>query len=158
MTKRQKRMVTVGVLVLGLAVAVALGLTAFRKNMMYFYTPTDVVAGNLRAGAALQLGGLVEKGSLVRGDGLKIEFSMADCENHVKVRYDGVLPDLFREGQGAIATGHMGEDQVFVATRILAKHDENYMPPNMAKSMTNTNGVHACAPFKSVTQTAKASS
>ncbi len=150
MTKRQKRMAAVATLVIGVAAAAALGFTAFRKNMMYFYTPTDLAAGGLPAGAAVQLGGLVEKGSLHRGDGLKIEFSMADCQNRVRVRYDGVLPDLFREGQGAIATGSVGSDQVFVATRILAKHDENYMPPNMAKMGNTTGGVHACAPFKSV--------
>jgi cytochrome c-type biogenesis protein CcmE len=151
MTKRQKRMAAVAVLVCGLAVAVGLGLTAFRKNLMAFYTPTDLVAGKLKEGTNLQLGGLVERGSLVRGAGLNIQFMMADCENHVPVRYDGVVPDLFREGQGAIATGYVAADHVFVATRILAKHDENYMPPNMSKNMTNANGVHACAPFKSVT-------
>ena|SRR3569623_1641714 len=150
MTKRQKRMASVAVLLCGLAVAVALGLTAFRKNLMAFYTPTDLVAGKLHEGTSLQLGGLVEKGTLVRGDGLKISFMMADCENHVPVRYEGVLPDLFREGQGAIATGYIDADHAFVATRILAKHDENYMPPNMAKT-ASANGVHACAPFKSVT-------
>jgi cytochrome c-type biogenesis protein CcmE len=150
MTKRQKRMVAVAALVIGVAAATALGFTAFRKNMMYFYTPTDLVSGHLPAGAAVQLGGLVEKGSIERGEGLKIEFSMADCQNHVRVRYDGVLPDLFREGQGAIATGRVGSDQVFVATRILAEHDENYMPPNMARSGNAGGGAHACAPFKSV--------
>lgn len=150
MTKRQKRMAAVAVLLCGLAVAVGLGLTAFRKNLMAFYTPTDLVAGKLKEGTPLQLGGLVEKGSLVRGEGLKISFMMADCENHVPVRYDGVVPDLFREGQGAIATGYMDASHTFVATRILAKHDENYMPPNMAKSAGGGN-VHACAPFKSVT-------
>ena len=71
----------------------------------------------------------------MHGDGLRIDFRMADCVNHVRVRYDGVVPDLFREGQGAIATGYMGEDQVFVATRILAKHDENYMPPEAADAV-----------------------
>jgi cytochrome c-type biogenesis protein CcmE len=150
MTKRQKRMVAVAALIIGVAAAAALGFTAFRKNMMYFYTPSDLVSGHLPAGAAVQLGGLVEKGSIERGEGLKIEFSMADCQNHVRVRYEGVLPDLFREGQGAIATGRVGPDQVFVATRILAKHDENYMPPNMARAGNAGGNVHACAPFKSV--------
>ena len=151
MTKRQKRMVAVAALVAGVAVAAVLGFTAFRKNMMYFYTPTDLLSGQVPAGATLQLGGLVEKGSLKHGEGLDIAFTMADCTNTVAVRYSGVLPDLFREGQGVVATGHMGQDHVFVASQILAKHDENYMPPQVAKSLTGPDGKHSCAPFKSVT-------
>ncbi len=125
--------------------------------MMYFYTPSDLLSGKLAAGAALQLGGLVEKGSLKRGEGLNIEFVMSDCHNAVPVHYEGVLPDLFREGQGVIATGHVGPDGVFVASRILAKHDENYMPPQVAKSLTTADGKHSCAPFKSVYQPITAS-
>ena len=151
MTKRQKRMAAVAALVIGVGVAAALGFTAFRKNMMYFYTPSDLLTGQLAPGAALQLGGLVERGSLKRGEGLKIEFTMSDCRNAVPVRYEGVLPDLFREGQGVVATGHMDADKVFVASTILAKHDENYMPPNVAKAVGNVDGKHSCAPFKSVT-------
>ncbi len=144
-------MVAVAALVLGVGLAAALGFTAFRKNMMYFYTPSDLLSGKLAAGAALQLGGLVEKGSLKRGAGLQIEFVMSDCHNAVPVRYEGVLPDLFREGQGVIATGHMDGSNTFVASTILAKHDENYMPPNVAKAVGNVDGKHSCAPFKSVT-------
>jgi cytochrome c-type biogenesis protein CcmE len=150
-TKRQKRMFAVGALVVGVGLAAVLGFTAFRKNMMYFYTPTDLLSGKVAEGAALQLGGLVEKGSLKRGEGLKIEFTMSDCNNAVPVRYEGVLPDLFREGQGVVATGHMEAGPVFVASTILAKHDENYMPPNVAKAVGNVDGKHSCAPFKSVT-------
>lgn len=144
-------MLAVAALVVGVGVAAVLGFTAFRKNMMYFYTPTDLLSGQVPAGATLQLGGLVEKGSLKRGQGLDIAFTMADCTNEVPVRYSGVLPDLFREGQGVVATGHMGEDHVFVASQILAKHDENYMPPQVAKAVTGPDGKHSCAPFKSVT-------
>ncbi|MDR3416795.1 MAG: cytochrome c maturation protein CcmE [Nevskia sp.] len=151
MTKRQKRMFAVAALVAGVSLAAVLGFTAFRKNMMYFYTPSDLLSGSLPAGAALQLGGLVERGSVKRGEGLLIEFVMADCSNQVPVRYEGVLPDLFREGQGVVATGHMDANHVFVASRILAKHDENYVPPNVAKSITTADGKHTCAPFKSVT-------
>lgn len=155
MTKRQKRIYAVAALVTGVGLAAALGFTAFRKNMMYFYTPSDVVAGSVPVGADLQLGGLVEKGSLVRGEGLKIEFSVADCAQRLPVRYEGVVPDLFREGQGVVATGHMGEGGVFIATRILAKHDENYMPPQVADAMKEQGGgKHACAPFKSVASSA----
>ena len=150
MTKRQKRVLAVAALVTGVGIAAGLGFTAFRKNMMYFYTPSDLIAGTVPAGANLQLGGLVEKGSLVRGEGLKIAFSVADCAQRVSVRYDGVVPDLFREGQGVVATGHMGESGVFVATRILAKHDENYMPPQVAEALKGKDGKHSCAPFKSV--------
>jgi len=151
MTKRQKRMAAVAALVLGVGLAAALGFTAFRKNMMYFYTPSDLLSGKLAPGAALQLGGLVEKGSLKRGEGLAIEFVMSDCHNAVPVHYEGILPDLFREGQGVIATGHMDAQNVFVASTILAKHDENYMPPNVAKAVGEVDGKHSCAPFKSVT-------
>ncbi len=151
MSKRQKRMAVVAALLIGVGLAAALGFTAFRKNMMYFYTPSDLLSGKVASGAALQLGGLVEKGSLKRGEGLEIEFTMSDCHNAVPVRYDGVLPDLFREGQGVVATGHMDQNKVFVASTILAKHDENYMPPNVAKATGNAPGQHSCEPFKSVT-------
>ena len=150
MTRRGKRMLGLGVLALGIAVAAALTLTAFRKNLMNFYTPTDLVASTLPAGAKLRLGGMVEVGSVKRGDGMNVEFWLADCVNRVAVRYDGLLPDLFREGQGIVASGALGPDHVFVATEVLAKHDENYMPPAMAKSMKTPSG-HSCAPFKPVT-------
>ena len=150
MTRRGKRVVGVTVLVIGIAGAAALTLTAFRKNLMNFYTPTDLVAAPLPAGTALRLGGMVEKGSVKRGDGLKVEFMLADCVNRVAVRYEGLLPDLFREGQGIVANGAMGPDHVFVATEVLAKHDENYMPPQVAKSLKTPAG-HSCAPFKPVT-------
>ena len=149
MTRRQKRMAGVAALALGLAVAAALTLTAFRKNLMNFYTPTDLVAGNPPAGAAFRLGGVVERGTVKRGEGLKLEFVVADCTHRLPVRYDGILPDLFREGQGVVATGQMGSDGTFVATEILAKHDENYVPPQVAQSLKGPGG-HSCAAFKSV--------
>ncbi|MDB5988215.1 MAG: ccmE [Nevskia sp.] len=155
MSKRQKRMSAVIVLLIGVGTAAALGFTAFRKNMMYFYTPSDLLAGAAPAGATLQLGGLVEKGSLRREEGLKVAFVMADCEKQLPVSYEGILPDLFREGQGVVATGKIGIDPVsgqrmFVASQILAKHDENYMPPQVAASLKTADGKHSCAPFKSV--------
>jgi cytochrome c-type biogenesis protein CcmE len=150
MTKRRQRMAAIGALLLGLAVAAALGFTAFRKNMMYFYTPSDLVAGGAPKNAQLRLGGLVEKGSVQRGEGLLVNFTLADCAQKVQVRYDGILPDLFREGQGIVATGELEGDGVFVASEVLAKHDENYMPPELAKSLTTPDGKHSCAPFKSV--------
>lgn len=153
MTKRQQRMMAVGALVLGIAAAAALGFTAFRKNMMYFQTPSDLMAGKAPAGAKVRLGGLVEKGSVTRGEGLTVQFRMADCTNVVNVRYDGILPDLFREGQGIVATGRVAEDGAFVADEVLAKHDENYMPPDLADSLKTDTG-HSCAPFKSAMQSA----
>jgi cytochrome c-type biogenesis protein CcmE len=153
MTKRQKRMMAIAALLLGLGLAAALGFTAFRKNMMYFYTPSDLVAGTIPVGAKLRLGGLVERGSLQRGEGLNVLFSLSDCTQAIQVRYAGILPDLFREGQGIVATGSLNEQHVFVADEVLAKHDENYMPPQLQKSLKTADGKHSCAPFKSVTKT-----
>jgi cytochrome c-type biogenesis protein CcmE len=151
MTRRQRRMLGVAAIALGVGVAAALTLTAFRKNLMSFYTPSDLVAAAVPAGAKLRLGGLVEAGSLKRPEGLRVEFVVADCTNKVPVRYEGLLPDLFREGQGIVATGSMNADKVFVADEVLAKHDENYMPPQVAAGLQTPQG-HSCAPFKSVMQ------
>ena len=160
MTRRQQRMFGVAVLALGLALAAALTLTAFRKNLMAFYTPADLAAATVAPGTPVRLGGMVEQGSIKRGEGLKVEFMLADCTHRVAVRYEGLLPDLFREGQGIVANGALGAEppgpdgrpgpMVFVATEVLAKHDENYMPPQVAKSMKTPAG-HSCAPFKPVT-------
>jgi cytochrome c-type biogenesis protein CcmE len=152
MTKRQNRMLAVAGLVIGLAVAAAFGLTAFHKNLMYFYTPSDLVDGKAPANAKLRLGGLVERGSVSRGDGLKVHFTLADCVKKIAVNYEGILPDLFREGQGIVATGRLTAPGEFTADEVLAKHDENYMPPDLAKSLVTADGKHSCAPFKSVAQ------
>lgn len=149
MTRRQQRMLGIGVLVLGIGVATALTLTAFRKNLMNFYTPSDLVSAAVPTGGKLRLGGLVERGSVKRLDGLKVEFILADCTNKMPVRYEGILPDLFREGQGIVTTGSLNENRMFIAEEVLAKHDENYMPPQLADSLKTPTG-HSCAPFKSV--------
>lgn len=143
-------MVAVAALVLGIGVAAALAFTAFRKNMMYFYTPSDLVAGSVPADAKIRLGGLVVAGSVKRGDGLNIAFTVADCDAQLPVRYEGILPDLFREGQGVVATGRVGSDGVFTAQEVLAKHDEEYMPPELAEKLTDASGKHSCAEFKRV--------
>lgn len=148
MTPRQKRMTAVGCLLLGLGAAAALGFTAFRKNMMYFHTPSDLASAP--AGATLRLGGLVERGSVIRGEGLEVRFTLADCEQKAQVRYAGILPDLFREGQGIVATGRLDAAGEFVADEVLAKHDENYMPPELAEALVTADGKHSCAQFKSV--------
>lgn len=149
MTRRQNRMLAVSGLVLGVAVAAYLGFTAFSKNLMYFYTPSDIASGNAPENARLRLGGLVETGSVKRGEGLEVRFTLADCEQKVPVVFEGILPDLFREGQGIVATGHVEQGR-FRAEEVLAKHDENYMPPELADSLKSENG-HSCAPFKPVT-------
>lgn len=151
MTRRQQRILGVVLIAAGAALATAFTLTAFRKNLMSFYTPSDIVATNAPAGAQMRLGGLVEAGTLKRPGGLRVEFMVADCTHKVPVRYDGILPDLFREGQGVVATGALSDDRVFVASEILAKHDENYLPPQVADSLKTPQG-HSCAPFKSVMQ------
>ena len=145
-------MLGVAALAIGVSAATAFTLTAFRKNLMAFYTPTDLVKAEVPAGAKLRLGGLVETGSLKRAaQGLRVEFIVADCEHKVPVRYEGLLPDLFREGQGIVATGSMDAGKVFVADEVLAKHDENYLPPQVAAGLQTPQG-HSCAPFKSVMQ------
>ena len=150
MTKRQKRMAAIAALLVGLSLAAALGFTAFRKNMMYFYTPSDLLAGTTKVGAKLRLGGLVERGSVKRGEGLSVDFILADCEHSLPVHYEGILPDLFREGQGIVATGSMQANGTFTADEVLAKHDENYMPPQVADALKTQDGKHSCAPFKSM--------
>ncbi|MGH8462313.1 MAG: cytochrome c maturation protein CcmE [Stenotrophobium sp.] len=152
MTKRRKRMVAIAVLLLGLSAAAALGFTAFRKNMMYFYTPSDLVAGDVPTDAQLRLGGLVVRGSVQRGLGTQVLFTLMDCTKSIAVRYNGILPDLFREGQGIVATGYLGRDHVFVATQVLAKHDANYMPPQLASALKDKSGKYSCMPFKSMEQ------
>ena len=156
MTKRRKRMVAIAVLLLGLSAAAALGFTAFRKNMMYFYTPSDLVDGTVPTGAQMRLGGLVVRGSVRRGQGTEVQFTLMDCKKSIPVSYNGILPDLFREGQGIVATGALDQNRVFVATEVLAKHDEKYMPPQLASALKDKDGKYSCMPFKSMEQASAA--
>lgn len=143
--RRRRRLTMVAVLLLGVGAAVALMLTAFRGNLMYFYQPSAVVAGEVPEGVRFRIGGLVKPGSIERsGQGLQIRFLLADCGAAVPVRYDDLLPDLFREGQGVVAHGRM-QDGVFVADQILAKHDESYMPPEVAAATQDASG-ESCMP------------
>lgn len=136
MTPRRRRMVLVGLIVLGVGAAVAFALTAFQENLLYYYTPTDVSAGKAPTDRLFRVGGMVPEGSYKRPSGsLEARFVLTDYANNVTVSYTGVLPDLFREGQGVIARGRLGADGVFVAEEVLAKHDENYMPPEVADSL-----------------------
>ncbi|HEX7044634.1 MAG TPA: cytochrome c maturation protein CcmE [Burkholderiales bacterium] len=134
MKPRHKRLAIIVVSVVGLTVAALFVLDAFRSNLVFFYSPTEVAAGKAPADRLFRVGGLVEQGSVQR-DGLKVAFVITDMNQRLQVRYEGPLPDLFREGQGVVAQGRLGEDAVFVAREVLAKHDENYMPPEVAQAI-----------------------
>jgi len=135
MTPRQKRMITVVAIVAGVGIATTFALKAFNQNLLYYYSPTQVHAGEAPASRAIRVGGLVENGSLARKPGsMEVTFVLTDYAQKVPVSYTGVLPDLFREGQGVIARGRMDGNR-FVAEEVLAKHDENYMPPEVADSL-----------------------
>ncbi len=136
MTARQQRMMVVGLVFAGVAAAAVLGLRAFDENMLYFYSPSQIAAGEAPTGRKIRLGGLVTHGSVARTPGeLAVHFVVTDNRESMAVTYSGVLPDLFREGQGVIAHGIVGPDGTFVADEVLAKHDENYMPPEVADSL-----------------------
>ena len=148
MTRRRKRMVLLVVLAIGLTAATLLMLSAFEENLLYFYDPTQVAAGEVPAGARFRVGGLVEQGSVQRGgDSLLVRFAVADCVHSLEVEYTGILPDLFREGQGIVVHGRLDERGVFQADEVLAKHDENYMPPEVAASLNKTPG-QSCMPAR----------
>lgn len=118
-----------------LAVACVLVLFALRDTIVFFHTPSDVSAKKLTSGQRFRLGGLVAGNSVKRGQGTKVEFAVTDTLATVRVLYEGVLPDLFREGQGVVAEGRLDEAGTFLADTVLAKHDENYMPPDVAKAL-----------------------
>jgi cytochrome c-type biogenesis protein CcmE len=134
-------MLLVGGIVVGVSIAAALALTAFRQNVTFYFIPSQVAAGQVPAGEHFRLGGMVEKGSVHRTPGsLQVRFMVTDFNHDVPVTYDRVLPDLFREGQGVIAHGHLNHEGVFVADEVLAKHDEKYMPPKMAEQIKAEHG------------------
>lgn len=136
MTPRRKRMVAVAAIVIGVGAATAVALQAFQENIMYFYSPSQVTAGEAPAERSFRLGGLVTNGSLQRTPGsIEINFTVTDNAETIPVKYSGLLPDLFREGQGVIAHGKLSNDGVFMADEVLAKHDENYMPPEVAETL-----------------------
>jgi cytochrome c-type biogenesis protein CcmE len=129
-------MVTVVAILAGVGVATAFALQAFQKNLLYYYSPSQIEAGEAPSARTFRVGGLVENGSLKREPGsLEVRFTLTDYAHQVGVSYTGVLPDLFREGQGVIARGKMGTNGMFVAEEVLAKHDENYMPPEVKDSL-----------------------
>ena len=135
MTRKQRRLVLIGGGLGVLAVAAALVLSALRESIVFFNSPSDVAEKHVAPGARIRLGGLVSPGSLVRGENLRIRFEVTDGKSKLSVSYQGVLPDLFREGQGVVAEGALDPTGVFNADTILAKHDETYMPKEVADAL-----------------------
>ena len=136
MKPRHKRLALIGIGLAALAGAAALILNAFQSNLVFFFTPSQVAAHEVPQGRSFRIGGLVQQGSLQRvGSGVTVRFVVTDTARSIPVEYDGILPDLFKEGRGVVAQGMLGADGVFHAKEVLAKHDENYMPPEAADAV-----------------------
>ena len=136
MTPRKKRFVLIGLGLGALTVAAFLVLNAFQSNLVFFYTPTQAANGDVPQGRSFRIGGMVEAGSLTReGDGLTVHFIVTDMAKRVPVTFKGILPDLFKEGKGVVAQGQLASNGAFLASEVLAKHDENYMPPEAADAL-----------------------
>ncbi len=134
--KRKQRLTIIAVIVIGVSAATVLALNAFNENLMFFFAPSEVAAGEAPREHAFRLGGLVVPGSVRRESGsIDVQFDLTDNKDTVTVVYSGILPDLFREGQGIVSRGKLRADGVFVADEVLAKHDENYMPPEVADAL-----------------------
>ncbi len=131
MTKRHNRIFIISTLIIGFSLIVYFGLKTFNENLLYFFSPTDIINGKAPKNKSFRIGGLVKQGSVVRS-GIDVSFIVTDNINNFKVKYSGILPDLFRENQGIIAIGSL-VNKVFIAKEVLAKHDENYMPPEVAE-------------------------
>jgi cytochrome c-type biogenesis protein CcmE len=135
---RKQRLLLIGLMVAGASLATYFGLKSFNDNLMYFFSTTDVVEGKAPKETLFRLGGMVIKGSVERpNDGLMVRFKLTDFSKEVTVEYTGILPDLFKEGQGIVAHGKLNPQGVFIAEEVLAKHDENYMPPEVKSSLKN---------------------
>ena len=136
MNKRSRRKVLIIAVFFGVTLATVLGLTAFQENLLYFYSPAQVKAGEAPTNHTFRVGGLVVEGSVGRKkDSLQVTFDLTDNTDTITVQYTGILPDLFREGQGIVAMGTLQKNGIFVAEEVLAKHDENYMPPEVADAL-----------------------
>jgi cytochrome c-type biogenesis protein CcmE len=136
MKPRHKKLAIIAGGVAGLGLVAALVLNAFRSNLVFFFSPSQVVAGEAPQGRNFRLGGMVQEGSVKRlADGLTVEFVVTDTAKNIPVTYKGILPDLFKEGKGVVTEGKLGADGVFRAEQVLAKHDENYMPPEAAHAV-----------------------
>lgn len=136
MKPRHKRLILIAAGLATLALAAWLVLSAFQKNLVFFFTPTQIFAGEAPQGRSFRMGGMVEMGSIKRqADGMTVLFVVTDEVQRVNVSYRGMLPDLFKEGKGVVAQGKLGSDKLFLADEVLAKHDENYMPPEAAYAL-----------------------
>ena len=136
MKPRHKRLIAIAGGIAALGIAAALVLSAFQQNLVFFFTPTQVAHNEAPLGRTFRIGGLVEPGSVKRqSDGITVQFVVTDTAKAIRVTYKGVLPDLFREGKGVVTQGRLGPDGIFVASEVLAKHDENYMPPEAAEAL-----------------------
>ena len=142
MKPRHKRLAVIGGILGAVAVAAGLVLNAFQSNLVFFFSPSQVMAKEAPAGRTFRLGGLVKEGSVKRS-GTEVQFAVTDTAQTVPVRYTGILPDLFKEGKGVVAQGQVGADGVFVAREVLAKHDENYMPPEAAEALKRAGQTNA---------------
>jgi cytochrome c-type biogenesis protein CcmE len=141
--KRRKLLLIVISLVLGVGTATGLALKAFQENLLYFYSPTQIMNNEAPSNRNFRIGGLVVAGTVKRNtDDLNVLFTLTDTMNNVTVTYDGILPDLFREGQGIVANGAINNEGIFVANEVLAKHDENYMPPEVAEALSKAGVEH----------------
>lgn len=142
MTPRRQRMVFVGAVIFGVSIAAALAFRAIGENMLFFFSPTQLQAGEAPVGHTVRIGGLVVKDSVRRSPGtLTVQFDVTDTAKSITVVYEGILPDLFREGQGIVAMGKLNKDGSFTAEEVLAKHDENYMPPEVAQSLKEAKAI-----------------
>jgi cytochrome c-type biogenesis protein CcmE len=144
MTPRQRRLALAAGVLAGTALAVALVVNAFRSNLVFFFSPSDVLAQQAPTARSFRLGGLVEAGSVVRqADGMTVRFVVTDTVQRIPVEYHGILPDLFKEGKGVVTQGTLQADGVFSAREVLAKHDENYMPPEAADALERAHKAQA---------------
>ncbi|MBY0512029.1 MAG: cytochrome c maturation protein CcmE [Rhodospirillaceae bacterium] len=141
MTRKRRRLYFVMLALLGLGAGTALVLTAFQDNIVFFFSPTEIASQQLTPERRIRVGGLVEQGSVVK-NGENVTFAITDMNKSLKIQYQGLLPDLFREGQGIVAEGRMGTDGVFTAHEVLAKHDENYMPREVADALKKSGQWH----------------
>lgn len=146
---RKKRLYIVLAILAGVGIAVALALSALQQNINLFYTPTQIAQGEAPQDTRIRAGGMVAKDSLKRtGDSLDVEFVVTDFAHNVTIRYRGILPDLFREGQGIVALGKLNADGVLIADEVLAKHDEKYMPPEVTKALQESGNLPTEQPMK----------
>jgi cytochrome c-type biogenesis protein CcmE len=138
MTRKQRRLILIGSSLGVLAIAAALVLNALNDSIVFFNSPTDIAEKHMTAGARMRIGGLVKPGTLQRGDNLQVRFEVTDGKSDIAVRYQGITPDLFREGQGVVAEGKLETGGIFVADTVLAKHDERYMPREVVDALKKT--------------------